>query len=106
MRQLTTFAGVGVAVMLTACAGKTPAGDAAPVAAAQVTSEEATTATTDGSRRVCKTREKTGTRFGTRVCATADEWAELEQREAEQGREMKGAYDRANQGTPPQGPGG
>ena len=47
-----------------------------------------TSAATDVDRTVCKRQQKTGTRFPTKTCRTAREWAEIEEAHKRQGAEM------------------
>ena len=43
-----------------------------------------------GDRMVCKARAKTGTRFPSRTCRSASEWAEMEEQHKRSAAEMLG----------------
>ena len=56
--------------------------------------------------RVCRTEKVTGSRFGTRVCATSEEWAERDAAISAAGRESAGDIARGAAATPPNPSGG
>jgi len=58
------------------------------VPAAHAFVAQTSSATDEDNRTLCKRRQKTGTRFPTKTCRTAREWAELEEAHKRQGAEM------------------
>jgi hypothetical protein len=77
MRLTLTIASLLATALMAGAASAAPASDNAPTAVSTPATAAAPVA--DGDKVTCKTIAVTGTRFGTQVCHSKREWADMAQ---------------------------